>query len=147
MSKISLDANVLVYGVDASDPAKHRAARRIIALAARHDCVLILQALAELFFVLTKRGKLGVAEARARIRELQTLFPLALPSGRSLGAAIDVSERYRINFRDAMLLAVAREAAVTTLFTENLQDGQRIDGVLCVNPFARSKPELARLMR
>lgn len=147
MSRFSLDANILVYGVDASDPAKHRAARKIITVAARHDCLLVLQALAELFFVLTRRGKLSAAHAKAQIRELQALFPVALPSGRSLGAAIDLSERYRINFWDATLLAVAGESGVTMLLTEDLQNGQVFDGVRCVNPFALSESELKRLFR
>jgi hypothetical protein len=31
MSRLSLDANVLIYRIDASDPAKDQAARRVVA--------------------------------------------------------------------------------------------------------------------
>ena len=147
MSRVSLDANVFVYGVDASDAARHRAAKRLITLAARHDCVLVLQALAEFYYVATRKAGLPASQARSVVEELQLLFPVTLPGATTLRAAIDLSERHRINFWDAMLLAVARQAGVATLFTEDLQDGQDYDGVRCVNPFGRTTTELTALLR
>ena len=72
---------------------------------------------------------------------------MALPGPGALEAAIGVSERYRVNFWDAMLLAVARQAGATVVLTEDLQDGQDYDGVRCVNPFGRTTPELTALLR
>jgi len=43
---------------------------------------------------------------------------------------------YRIGFWDAMLWATARRAGVQTLFSEDFQDGQTIEGVRILNPFA-----------
>lgn len=147
MSRASLDANILVYGVDASNSDKHRIAQRVITLAAERDCVLTLQALAEFYFVATRKGKLSTGDARARVDELRAVFPLALPSGRSLGLAIEASDRHRISFWDGMLIAVAQEAGVEILFTEDLQDGQVYEGVRCLNPFTRSAAQLAKLIR
>lgn len=147
MSRASLDANILVYGVDASNPEKHRIAQRVITLTAERDCVLTLQALAEFFFVATRKGKLGAGDAKAQVDELRAVFPLALPSGRSLSLAIEASDRHRIGFWDGMLIAVAQEAGVEILFTEDLQDGQVYDGVRCLNPFTRSAAQLAKLIR
>jgi predicted nucleic acid-binding protein len=147
MPRASLDANVLVYGVDASNPEKHRIAQRVITLAAERDCVLTLQALAEFYFVATRKGKLGAGEAKTQVGELRSVFPLALPSGRSLGLAMEASDRHRIGFWDGMLIAVAQEAGVEILFTEDLQDGQIYDGVRCLNPFTRNAAQLAKLIR
>ena len=147
MSRLSLDANVLIYGVDASDPTKHRTARRVITLAAERDCVLTLQALAEFYFVATRKGKLGAPQAKARVDELRSVFPMALPSGRTLNLAIAASERHRIGFWDGMLIAVMHEAGVEILLTEDLQDDQVYEGVRCLNPFARSAVQLAKLIR
>ncbi len=147
MSRVSLDANVFVHGVDASDAARHRAAKRLITLAARYDCVLVLQALAEFYYIATRKAGLPASQARSHVQELQSIFPVTLPGPTALHAAIDLSERYRINFWDAMLLAVARQAGVTMLFTEDIQDEQDYDGVHCVNPFGRTTAELTALLR
>ena len=147
MSRLSLDANVLIYGVDAGDPAKHRTARRVITLAAERDCILTLQALAEFYFVATRKGKLAASQAKAQVDELRSVFPMALPSGRTLSLAIDASERHRIGFWDGMLIAVVHEAGVGILLTEDLQDGQVYAGVRCLNPFTRTAAQLTKLIR
>ncbi len=147
MPRLSLDANVLVYGVDSSDRAKHRKAKSTIAFAAAHDCVLVLQALAEFYFVVVRKGGLEPARARAHLADFRALFPLVLPSERSLDAAAVLAERYRINFWDGMLLAVARESGVEVLLTEDLQDGQDFGGVRSINPLSRSAAELKKVLR
>lgn len=146
MARISLDANILVYAVDTSDSARHRVARRIISSAAQRDCVLALQALSEFYFVVTRKGKLAAEEAQVQVAALRELFALALPSGRTLDRAIETSQRHQLAFWDAMLLVVAREAGVSILLSEDLHDGQVIEGLRCVNPFAKSAAELARLL-
>ncbi|OGA08495.1 MAG: hypothetical protein A3D95_12785 [Betaproteobacteria bacterium RIFCSPHIGHO2_12_FULL_69_13] len=147
MSRLSLDANVLIYGIDAGDPAKHRTARRVIMLAAERDCVLTLQALAEFYFVATRKGKLDAPQVKAQVDELRSVFPMVLPSARTLNLAIDASERHRIGFWDGMQIAVMHEAGVGILLSEDLQDGQIYEGVRCLNPFARTAVQLTRLFR
>ena len=147
MPRISLDASIMVYGVDAADPVRHRAAKRVLRLVARHDCVLALQALAEFYYVVTRKAKLGPSQAKSQLRDLQSVFPLVLPGPAALDAAVDISARYRINFWDAMLIAVAKQADVAMLFTEDLQDGQDYAGVRCVNPFGRNAAALRALLR
>jgi predicted nucleic acid-binding protein len=146
MPRLSLDASILVYGVDSGDAIRHRAARRIVRFAANRDCVLALQALAEFYYVVTRKGKLDPVEARTQLRKLRSVFPVVLPGAASLDLALDVAERYRINFWDAMLLAVACEAGVTVLLTEDLQDGQEYAGLRCVNPFRHGAATLSKLL-
>ena len=147
MTKVSLDANVLVYGVDKSDPVRHRAARRIITAAARSDCVISLQALAEFYYVVTRKGKQSAAEAREQVNALRAIFPVAFPGAATLDRAIEAGERFRLGFWDAMLWAGVREAGVTLLLSEDFQDGQTIEGVRIANPFTRSPAELRKLLK
>ena len=147
MPRLSLDANILIYSVDSSDGARHRRAKRTVAFAARHDCVLVLQVLAEFYFVMVRKGRIPPAQARAQLADFRALFPLALPGVRSLDAAAVLAERYCINFWDAMLLAVARESGVEVMLTEDLQDGQDFGGVRCINPLMRSAAELEKVLR
>ena len=147
MPRRSLDANILVYSVDSSDHPRHLKAKRTIAFAARHDCVLILQALAEFYFVIVRKGRLPPARARTHLADFRALFPLVLPGERSLDAAAVLAERHRINFWDGMMLAVARESGVEVLLSEDLQDGQDFGGVRCLNPLSRSATDLRKLLR
>jgi predicted nucleic acid-binding protein len=143
---VSLDASIMVYGVEQSDSVRHRAAKRVLRLAAKHDCVLVLQALAEFYYVVTRKGKLEPAQARSQVGELRSAFPVVLPGAAALDAAIEIADRYRINFWDAMLIGVAKAADVAVLLTEDLQDNQNYAGVRCVNPFGRSPAALKALL-
>lgn len=47
--------------------------------------------------------------------------------------------RYGFHVYDAMIVAAALIAKARTLYSEDLQDGQRIEGVVIRNPFSRSR--------
>jgi predicted nucleic acid-binding protein len=53
--------------------------------------------------------------------------------------------RHRLSFWDAMLWATAKRAGCRVLFTEDLQDGRRLEGVLFVDPFASENQKLVDL--
>jgi len=43
--------------------------------------------------------------------------------------------RYRFSFYDSLIVAAALDAGCKTLYSEDLQQGQRIDGLTIQNPF------------
>lgn len=49
--------------------------------------------------------------------------------------AVKIAERLGFTIYDANILASALAAGCTTLYTEDLQHGQRIDGLLVINPY------------
>jgi hypothetical protein len=49
--------------------------------------------------------------------------------------AIEKSERFRISYRDASILAAAKARGAGTVYSEDLNDGQRYGHVRVVNPF------------
>ena len=48
-----------------------------------------------------------------------------------------LQDRYAISYWDSLIVAAARTASCGFLLTEDLQDGQKFDGVEAVNPFLR----------
>jgi predicted nucleic acid-binding protein len=49
---------------------------------------------------------------------------------------VDIAERYGFSVYDSMIIAAAKGAGCTTLFSEDLQHRQVIDGTLTIrNPF------------
>jgi predicted nucleic acid-binding protein len=52
-------------------------------------------------------------------------------------AGLRIAAQYRFHIYDALVAAAALEAECTTLYSEDLKDGQIIDGRLTIrNPFA-----------
>ncbi len=49
-----------------------------------------------------------------------------------------LQDRYRISYWDSLIVAAAKIASCGFLLTEDLQDGQKLDGVEVVNPFLRN---------
>jgi predicted nucleic acid-binding protein len=135
MAKVTIDTNLLVYAIDSADQSKHRTVHTLLDALVEQDTVVSLQALAEFFHVVTRKGHLSAEEARERIEDWQTLFPVITAGPGTLSHAIDGLRRYHMAFWDAMLWATAQEAAVTVLLTENFQDLGLIEGVRFVNPF------------
>ena len=49
--------------------------------------------------------------------------------------AIDVAERWRYSFYDSMIIAAALITKCDLLYSEDLQHGQKIQGLEIINPF------------
>jgi len=49
--------------------------------------------------------------------------------------ALQIAQRYRFHIFDALVIAAALDAGSRTLYTEDLQDGQRIETLTISNPF------------
>jgi predicted nucleic acid-binding protein len=133
--RFTLDSNVLVYAFDSNSPEKRRVAAEILRMAATLDCVLTLQSLAEFFVVVTRKGKVNVKTATTIVEKWRSLFPIVAASSDTLMQAIDRQARYNLSFWDSMLLATAAQAGCSLVVSEDMTDGQRVDGVLILSPF------------
>jgi predicted nucleic acid-binding protein len=55
-------------------------------------------------------------------------------------AALEIAQRDRLGFYDALIVAAALQAGCSTLLTEDMQHGRVIDGRLTIqNPFAQAQ--------
>jgi len=94
-----------------------------------------VQVLQELFVTVTRRvaRPLSVDEAADRIREFAA-WRVFSPTVDDILAAIDLQKKARVSLWDAMVVRAAAESGCDTLWTEDLNDGQTIQGVLVRNP-------------
>jgi predicted nucleic acid-binding protein len=134
--RLTFDSNILIYAADRDAGSRHAAAGRLVARAARADCVLTLQALAEFFAVATRKKGVSTASAMAFVGGWQMVFRTVSATPETLRAAMHAVRDHRIGFWDAMLWAVAREAGCAYLLSENFQSGRALEGVTFVNPLA-----------
>jgi predicted nucleic acid-binding protein len=136
MPKLSLDTNILVYAVDRTDGHKNAVARSIIVHASQTDIVLTQQVLGEYLNVVRKSDRDVQPALRETAERFERLF-IMVPTPKSLLLhAFDRSVRYQLQYWDALIVSVCLENQVTHLLTEDLQDGQIIDGLTVLNPFA-----------
>ena len=142
--RVTFDSNVLLYTLSRDDP-RHPAAAAFLARATRADCVQTLQSLAECFRVLTTKLRFEPRRARQEIDGFRTAFPVCTADVTDLDQAMDAVARHGLSFWDAMLWATASRAGCRMLFSEDLQDGRRLDDVLFVNPFAPGNRKLVDL--
>ncbi|MCL4475422.1 MAG: PIN domain-containing protein [Nitrospirae bacterium] len=135
--KVFLDTNILVYAHDTSAGDKHAIALRIVKdLWASGLGVLSTQVLQEFFAIATKKipKPLDISEAKEIVRVLLK-WPVVVNNGNSILDAIDIHSRYKYSFWDSMIIESAGRGGASLLLSEDLNDGQTMDGVVIRNPF------------
>lgn len=145
--RFTLDTNILVYAVDRDAGVRHGQSRVLVGRAARSDCVLAAQALAEFFHATTRKGLLAPATASALVRDWLDVFHVTSANTAALVEAMDAVREHRLSFWDAILWATARQGGCSAILSEDMQDGRRLGGVEFVNPFtAGASNRLAPLL-
>jgi predicted nucleic acid-binding protein len=136
MSAEFCDTNILVYAYDNTAGAKHAQARTLVERLWREESgVLSVQVLQELFVTLTSKvaAPLAAHTARGLVADLAT-WQVVEPGAADVIAAIDGAVRWQLSFWDAMIVTAAQRAGALVLWSEDLNDGQRFDGVTARNP-------------
>lgn len=137
-AKYFVDTNILVYAHDASTGARHQQARALLTtLWVNRNGVLSTQVLQEFFVTITR--KVTAPPATETVRQWLTDYmqwEVVINDATTILDAIDMQTRYQLSFWDAMILQAANNAGAATLYSEDLNAGQRYDHVTVVNPFA-----------
>ncbi len=125
------DTNVLIYSLG-KDPRGRRAEQLL-----SQGGVVSVQALNEFSDVARRKIRLSWEEVRGALRLIQVFCPDPVPITMDTHEhALIIAERHDIRIYDALILASALGNNCTTLYTEDLQDGQVIDRRLTIrNPF------------
>jgi len=146
--RYSIDTNILVYAVDRREGEKHLRALDIMERSVDLDCVLTAQALAEFVVVATRRRMLSKPHAIAQARDWRLLFPVVAASALAFDGALTAFEAGRFGLWDALLLATARDAGCTIVLSEDMQDGEALDGITVRDPLrgAALPDDLRRLL-
>ncbi len=130
-AKPFLDTNVILYLLS-GDTTK---ANRVEALLAQGGTISV-QVLNEAVNVMTKKLRMGLDEVYdvlAGIRYVCDVQPVTIETH---DQALDLMRRYGFSIYDSGIVAAAAGAGCTILYSEDLQNGQRIGPDLTItNPF------------
>lgn len=127
-----LDTNVILYAFRADDP-RGEIAEALMALGG----TVSVQVLNE--FAAVARGELKKTwkEIRQALNVVLAFCPSPLPlTIDTHERAIRIAERYKYSCSNSLIIASALEAGVETLYSEDMRNGQTIDGLVIRNPFS-----------
>jgi predicted nucleic acid-binding protein len=135
--KTFVDTNVLVYAHDLDAGEKHSIATGVISdLWESGNGVISTQVLQELYVTLTQKVPSPPKKSKVRrILNNYLAWDLAVNNGETVLQASEIEESYNISFWDALIVSAAYFKNAAILLTEDLNDGQLIEGITIVNPF------------
>jgi predicted nucleic acid-binding protein len=134
--RVALDTNVLAYAEGVGDTAKRNTALDVIGHLPEGAAALPVQALGELYNVLTRKAGRSRAVARRAILAWRDSFPLIGTTPAVMLSASDLAVDHKLSIWDAVILAAAAEDGCRLLLSEDLQEGFTWGGVTVTNPFA-----------
>ncbi len=130
--KVFFDTNVLVYTIGQHDDRTPVADALLSG-----GGVISVQVLNELAAVARKKLGMSWPDVTEALDAIKVLCPAPLPiTTDTHDAALRLASQYGFHIYDALIVSSALEAGCDTLFTEDMQSGQVIDGRLTLrNPF------------
>jgi predicted nucleic acid-binding protein len=133
-----IDTNLFIYQLEALDEHKTVTAERIIrrGIETGNACISF-QVVQECLNTVLRKAAIPLDTEQTRTYLEAVLAPLFQVSASIplYQRALDIQARYRYSFYDALIIAAALEAGCTRLYSEDLQHGQRIEGLTIENPF------------
>ena len=125
------DTNVLLYLLSADDSKADRAEAALSS-----GGVVSVQVLNELASVTTRKLNMSIAETRESLAVIRAVCKVVPVDEETHDKGLEIVERYGLSVYDAMIVASALLEGCETLLSEDMQDGQVLDGQLTVrNPF------------
>jgi predicted nucleic acid-binding protein len=129
--KTFFDTNVLLYLLSA-DSIKADRAENIIA----RGGIISVQVLNEFASVASRKHRLTYPEIREVLDTLRAVCKVEPLTVDTHERGLAIAERYGFSLYDSLIVAAALKAGCTSLYSEDLQDGQIVeDGLTIRNPF------------
>lgn len=132
--RVFFDTNVLVYALAQNDPRSSRAEELLAS-----GGVLSVQILNEFVSVAQRKILMPWSEITEALDAIRILCPSPLPiTVETHEVALKIAQKYGYRIYDALVVAAALDSACDTLYSEDLHDGQTIEGQLTIrNPFSQ----------
>lgn len=122
-----IDTNIFIYTQRSDEPAK---SDRALSVIDRLECVTSTQVMNELCNVFTKKYPLPTQDIREILHSISMTSKIVAVSVETVASALNVHERYGFSYYDSLIVTSALESGCDCLLSEDLSDGQLINGKL-----------------
>ena len=135
--RIFVDTSVLIHAHDLDSGLKRAIAEHVLKQIWQDETgVVSVQVLQEFYAAMTGGASPVPRRAARDLLHAYSVWPVVTLDAADLLAASDLEERYRLGFRDALVVAAARKSGATLLLSDVLQPYRPITGLELQNPFA-----------
>lgn len=136
-ARFFLDTNIFVYTFDPHVSKRKRASQLVRQAADTGEGIVSYQVVQEFFNVALRRFAQPMSAAEAEQYLMSVFRPLlSVHSSTSLYLeALRIAGKHHFSWYDSLIIAAAVEGQCATLYSEDLNHGQEIDGVRIQNPF------------
>ena len=134
-AKVFLDTNILVYAAVGTGKDEHKR-KRAVELIETEDFGTSAQVLQEFFVTVVKKASHPLTPAKA-LEWLEQLaaFPCQPIDHQLVRIAVERSERFRISYWDAAIIAAAESLGAHTIYSEDLSHTQQYGRIRVLDPF------------
>lgn len=134
--KTFIDTNVLIYAHDVDASGKHEIAKHILReLWTERRGVVSMQVLQEFYVNATRKIRFPLPRESARRVVSSYANWCTETTSADIFTAFQIEDESRIGFWDALIVSSALKSGASRILSEDLNDGQRIAGILIENPF------------
>jgi predicted nucleic acid-binding protein len=134
VSQAFFDSSVLLYTVEKQDPRSEIARALLLS-----GGFISVQVLNEFTYVSRRKLKLGWLQIDSYLSLIRRLCDPVIPvTIHTHEAALQIAQRYGYTIYDSLMIASAVESSCTTLYSEDMQNGQNIGSVTICDPFKTS---------
>ena len=137
LDRVFLDTNIIIYLYSEDDKLKRNVACDVLD---NYNCVTSIQVMNESSNVWFSKSKWSEEKIKEHLDNIEMVCEDVLPVLReTINTAIYIKGRYNFSYFDSLMIASAIESDCGILFTEDMSNGQVIDGILkIVNPFDKT---------
>lgn len=131
--KVFIDTNVLIYFISSEEDKKTKAKEVIFS---SQEVFISSQVISEFISVCFSKELLGLEEIITLVNDLIEALQLSSVEESTIKKALQVKKNSKYSYWDSLIIASALENNCSILYTEDMQDGQVVDGNLTItNPF------------
>lgn len=135
-NKVFFDSNVLIYVVDDRDKRKQKIAVDLITKSIEDENGMIsTQSLQEFYNATTRKLLCTPDKAKDYAQIFAESFGVKQVDTELIFNAIDISIKNQLSFWDSLIVSAAQDSGCIAVYSEDLNDGQIIEGVKILNPF------------
>jgi len=132
--KAFLDSNIILYSYSETEYDKNNIANELIF--SIENSLISTQVINEVTNILYKKFKIDTANIKNVILEIDSCIDIVSFSLDTQIKAVEIKDKYKLQYYDSLIIATALENGCTTLYTEDMQHNQIIENQLrIVNPF------------
>ena len=139
--KIFIDTNVFVYAYlenpkRREDYKKHLKAKELLRSFMTDNIVFISTQVCNEYYSALLNNKIENSDIQSSLYSLVQMVNVASISKDTVLQSFEIKNRYSFSYWDSLILSSALENECSIVYSEDMQDGQLINGVLrIVNPF------------